>query len=331
MPLGGVLLRPKDGSHLKDPLEHPHHGLLVELGGLGQEGLAAEVVQAEDVAAALGPGVDNLGGVNFGEALSGEVLPEGPAQPRLDAEHRPLPLGPQHHRPQGQLGVQAQVQLPLGHGHRHGGRRTGENLHALHRQLPAAGGPLLGTHQAGYPDGALLAKPLRLNLRRAHTLQKSVGHAQGQKGDAAQAAQGMDRAVDRDLPSIQFPGGHHPGAYLLFGTSNYKFHHNQPFLSGLVIRPGQTKSPGCIKNNTPRDEIIVSMIPRYHPRCSSNKKPLSSPGNVGKTDSPQMEEISLRTVSSEVLRSPVSPNQAFSTVARSLCWMPWGAVFVSAV
>ena len=38
----------------------------------------------------------------------------------------------------------------------------------------------------------------------------------------------------------------------------------------------------------------------------------------------------LRTVSSEVLRVSVFPNRAFSTVARSLCWTPWSAVFVGA-
>ena len=69
VPGGGVLLRPEDGADLKDPLEGAHHSLLIELGGLGEKCLAPEVVQPEDVAAPLGPGVDDLGGVDLGEAL----------------------------------------------------------------------------------------------------------------------------------------------------------------------------------------------------------------------------------------------------------------------
>ena len=60
VPGGGVLLRPEDGTDLKDPLEGAHHSLLIELGGLGEKCLAPEVVQPEDVAAPLGPGVDDL-------------------------------------------------------------------------------------------------------------------------------------------------------------------------------------------------------------------------------------------------------------------------------
>ena len=85
-----MLLRPEHGGHLKHPLEHPHHGLLIELGGLSQEGLASEIVQAEDVAAPLRPGVDDLGGVDLGKALAGEIFPEGPGQALLNFEHRPL-------------------------------------------------------------------------------------------------------------------------------------------------------------------------------------------------------------------------------------------------
>ena len=52
------------------------------------------------------------------------------------------------------------------------------------------------------------------------------------------------------------------------------------------------------------------IIPRYHPRCPSSKGPLSSPGNVGRTDGPTPRGV--RTIGSEVLRHLVFPGRAFS-------------------
>ena len=106
VPGGGVLFRPEYGTHLEDPLEYPNHGLLVELGGLGQVGFLAKVVQPEDVGAALRPGMDDLRGVDFSEALAGEVVPERPRQPLLELEHGPRLGMAQDGGAQGQLGVQ---------------------------------------------------------------------------------------------------------------------------------------------------------------------------------------------------------------------------------
>lgn len=74
VPLGGVLLRPEHRADLIHPLKHPHHGLLVELGGLGQHSFPAEIVQPELAGASLGPGLAQLGGVDLGKALLLEKL-----------------------------------------------------------------------------------------------------------------------------------------------------------------------------------------------------------------------------------------------------------------
>ena len=71
------------------------------------------------------------------------------------------------------------------------------------------------------------------------------------------------------------------------------------------------------------------IIPRCHPRCSSNKEPLSSPANVGNTCGPQPDlsgsNRQLRSVAQLRLSQP-----GFQSVTRSLCWTPSGVVSVRA-
>ena len=253
VPGGGVLLRPEHGGHLEHPLEHPHHGLLIELGGLGQKRLAAEIVQAEDVAAPLRPGVDDFGGVDLGKALAGEILPEGPGQALLDFEHRPLFQGPQDHRAQAQLGVQVQLQPPLGHGHRHGLGGAGQDLQPGQPHLHAPGGPALGGHLSGEGDGALLTQVPGQQLRGGHALHRPVRQAQGEEGHASQGAQGVDHAVQGD--GLPHQSGQVLLAHALLRRSRDKFHNTRPF-SSPVIRPGTKKSRGVSHYDTPRDEII---------------------------------------------------------------------------
>ena len=116
-----MLFRPEHRTHLEHPLIRPHHGLLVDLGGLGQTGFFAEVVQPEEVGASLRTGADDLRGVDFGEALPGQIVPEGLGQPLLELEHRPAAQVPEDHRTQGQLSIQADIQFSLGQGDGHGG------------------------------------------------------------------------------------------------------------------------------------------------------------------------------------------------------------------
>ena len=219
--LGGVLLRPEHRAHLIHPLEHPHHGLLVELGGLGQEGLFAKVVQAENVGASLRPGVDDLGCVDLGEAPGSGGSPGRPGRyPPGCVNTALLPGHPQHYRPQTQLGVQVQVQLPLGQGHRHGGCRTGEDGDLGVGQLPAAGCPGLVTPRTGGGDRAALHCIVQVRLVGTHTLDQAFPGAQGEEGDAAHVPQGMDRAVQGD--DLVIPALHR--CFSLFGQEYHTVH-----------------------------------------------------------------------------------------------------------
>ena len=200
VPGGGVLLCPEDGSDLKDPLIDAYHHLLIKLGRLPQKGLAGKVLQTEDVAAALGAGVDDLGGVDLGKALPLQIFPEGPAQSGLNLEHRPLFQVPQDHRPQTQLGVQIEGQLPLIHRHRHGLRRAGEDLNAADMDFHAAGGTLFLPQNAGDNDGGLLRDAGNVHCTVTHALQNAVLLPQGEEGEpASHGAVGVYGAVYRDL------------------------------------------------------------------------------------------------------------------------------------
>ena len=73
---GVVRLGAEDRADLVDPLEDADQLLLVELRALGEVRRPAEVVDREDVGAALGRGLDELGGVDLGEAVGVEGLAE---------------------------------------------------------------------------------------------------------------------------------------------------------------------------------------------------------------------------------------------------------------
>ena len=99
--LGGVLVGvglfgPEHRPHLKDALEAAGHGhLLVELGALGQVGVAVEVVHLEHFGAALAGGGDQLGGVDLDEVLVQQVLAHGVDQDGLGLEHQLVFVGAQ--------------------------------------------------------------------------------------------------------------------------------------------------------------------------------------------------------------------------------------------
>ncbi|GAA3444890.1 hypothetical protein GCM10018955_43280 [Planomonospora venezuelensis] len=89
VPGGVVRLGAEDRPHLVDPLEDPDQCLLVELRRLGQEGRAAEVVEAEDVRPRLGGGADDLRGMGLGESQPVQRGPEPGDPGRGDLERRP--------------------------------------------------------------------------------------------------------------------------------------------------------------------------------------------------------------------------------------------------
>ncbi len=63
---------PEGGSRFKDAFQRPHHHLLVELRALGEVGGLPEVVQLEDIGAALRCRADDLRRGDFSEALGSE-------------------------------------------------------------------------------------------------------------------------------------------------------------------------------------------------------------------------------------------------------------------
>ena len=64
--------------------------------------------------------------------------------------------------------------------------------------------------------------------------------------------------------------------------------HERSGLSQVRRYARERKNPGAyLITIHPGTKSSVSMIPRYHPRCLSNKRPLSSPDNVGNPYSPQ--------------------------------------------
>src|SRR5687767_3919887 len=65
-----VRLGAEGGPRLVDPLEDAHHDLLVQLWALGEERLAAEVVDGEDVRTALARCGDDLRRLDLDEAQS---------------------------------------------------------------------------------------------------------------------------------------------------------------------------------------------------------------------------------------------------------------------
>mgnify|MGYP007054560256 CR=1 FL=1 len=85
--VGVGVLGAEDGADLVDAAEVRRDGhLLGQLGALGEEGGAAEVVDLEDAGAGLGGGALQLGGVDLDEAAGVEGGAEDPADGGLQAE-----------------------------------------------------------------------------------------------------------------------------------------------------------------------------------------------------------------------------------------------------
>lgn len=86
MPAARVRLRAMDVSRLEHALECRDAVLLVELRALREIGHAVEVLDREQVRAALGAGRHDLGGDDLREVARREELAEGGEQSRLHAE-----------------------------------------------------------------------------------------------------------------------------------------------------------------------------------------------------------------------------------------------------
>ncbi len=102
------------------------------------------------------------------------LLVEGPAHRLLNFEHAALAQVAQHHRPQGQLGVQVQVEFILLNGHAHRLRGAGQDLNFLQPQLHPHGGPLVLPQGAGDHHRTLLLHSLQQLRLFCHALQRAV-------------------------------------------------------------------------------------------------------------------------------------------------------------
>ena len=323
MTLGGVLLRPEHGGHLVHPLKDAHHGLLIELGGLSQEGLFAKVVQAKDVGPALGSGVDDFGGVDLGKPLALEVVPEGPADGGLDAEHRPLFGSSQHHRPQAQLGVQVQVQLLLGQRHRQGRGGTGQDGEGGVGQLFSAGGTGFDAPHTGGGDRTFLGGPVQGVLLGAHALDQTGAGAQGDEVDAAHVPQGMDCAVDGD--GLVIPALHR---FVDLFCQEYHTVHNLSCLKKIKKVPKSIKTTSGRKNSAVPP--VVAPSPLMEPLGTLNASNTDEPTSQTGLDTPAQKccaipscRTGLSVGDPDSLSALTGGGLCRSLYGRSICAFAW--------
>jgi hypothetical protein len=196
-----VRLGAEDRSRLVDALEDADHRLLVELRALRQIRGSTEVVDGEDVGAALGRGGDDLRGLDLGEAQPVERVPKACNRGGSEAEDRLLARMAQRERREvesrGELCRQAwspQVQgCALG--------RPGDDLHfrvvklgAIRRARRGDDRPLHRHHRLGRK----LGQPLGLVGIVDDDLPESAAVAQDQEAHSAEPALAMQPAGQPD-------------------------------------------------------------------------------------------------------------------------------------
>ena len=110
---GVVTLCAVNIANLKHAAKHTGGVLLVELRRLRQISLLAEIVQLEDVCAALSTGRNDFRGVDAGEALAHHVFREALCNGCLNAEYSTLARMAQGNRAERQVNVQRQAHILL--------------------------------------------------------------------------------------------------------------------------------------------------------------------------------------------------------------------------
>ena len=194
----------EDRADLVDPLEDPDQLLLVELRALGEVRRSAEVVDGEDVGAALGGGLHQLGGVDLGEAVGVEGLAEA-----AQAGRGQLPLGLLRRVPPGGRGVveqggQAGAERRPPELDGRGVGRFAQRGHRRLRHLDPAGCLLVRRGGAGHGDRCLLRRDRRTGGQ--DDLRQTAAVADDQEGDLRQLAPAVDPAVEPDLLARDGPG-----------------------------------------------------------------------------------------------------------------------------
>lgn len=147
------------------------------------------------------PGVDDLGGVDLGEALGGEVLPEGRLIPsctlKTERVRRLRSTRGLRDSSVSRFSLSRRLETATGMGA--AGRDSTRTSSAASSRAP--GGPFLPPHRPGDHRGTLLTQPLRQLLRPAHALDRPVPHPQGKEGDPAHGPQAVDRPLQGDGPA----------------------------------------------------------------------------------------------------------------------------------
>ena len=193
-------------ADLKNAAKDASGVLLIELGGLGQIGLLAEVVELKDVCTALGAGRDDLGRMDVGEALAEHILGKAVGNRALDAEDGLLARMAQGDRAQRQLGVQRHAQVFLAERDRNLLGRAGQDLDRSQDDLKAVLCAGLLAHVArDLNDHAVLDVCLghAVDFAREHALDQAAidaDHDEGKIGHIAYAVHGAaegDRLADR--------------------------------------------------------------------------------------------------------------------------------------
>ena len=142
-------------ADLVDPLEHPHHHLLVELRALGQEGAAAEPVDREHVGSALRGGGHDLRREDLREAELVEGRPEPGRRRARDLCDRPSSRVAQGHRGVVEQGRELRGQLRASQLQRRRSRGFGDDHDLGLDHLDARGGLVALDHRSHHLDDRL--------------------------------------------------------------------------------------------------------------------------------------------------------------------------------
>ena len=206
---GVVGLGAEHRPDLVHPLEHADHDLLVQLRALGEERAPAEVVEPEDVRAALRRGTDDLRRLDLGEAERVERRPE-PGERRRGDRERGADARDDGATPRRDRAASASVALSSGRRISNGERRDRVAEHRDRRCVQLDAGRRLRRRDD-------VAVDLRPRSRRAVPSRRSVtdSSVDDDLRDTARVAQQQERQVGEMALMVNPPGDPHAFADVL--------------------------------------------------------------------------------------------------------------------
>ena len=177
--------------------------LLVELRGLCQISRGAEVIQLEQVCAALSACNDDLRGVDVGEALRLHVLCKAVSDRTLYAEDRLLARMTQRDRAEREVDVERQTHILLADRHRQLVIRLAEDLDRAQDDLYAVLSARLLADCAGHLEDHGIAHVGALDVADRVTLEGALDqaalYAHDNEGEVRHVADTVYRAAEGDL------------------------------------------------------------------------------------------------------------------------------------